>query len=129
PAVASVLGRAASERWAVVPAPTRTAEALSALYSGHAVPAGGAPDRLPPPFSHLGHEAAAILGADRDHEAAAVGSLWADGPPISVAVATGVDERLHRTSIEPAALVDETRAALERRVVPSLAVLPPDVPL
>jgi len=44
-------------------------------------------------------------------------------------VATGADERLHRTSVELAALLDEATAALGRRGVPSLAVLPAEVPL
>ncbi len=46
-----------------------------------------------------------------------------------MAVATGVDERLHRTSVEVAALLDESAAGLARRVLPSLTALPSTVPL
>jgi hypothetical protein len=44
-------------------------------------------------------------------------------------VATGVDERLHRTSVELAGLLDEAATALRRRVIPSLAAVPVTVPL
>ena len=117
-------------RWAVIPAPTRTAEAIAALASGLPAPAGtaGAPGTATP-FAHLGYEVAVLVGADRDHNATDLDILWSGGPPLSVAVATGVDERLHRTSVEPAALLDEAVAALERRILPSLARLPDGVPL
>jgi hypothetical protein len=46
-----------------------------------------------------------------------------------VAVATGVDEALHRSSGDLASLVDETVAGLERRIVPTLHALPDGVPL
>ena len=42
---------------------------------------------------------------------------------------TGIDERLHHTTVELAALIDESVAALRRRVVPALAALPETVPL
>ena len=70
-----------------------------------------------------------LLGADRDDRTGELRALWESGPPISVAVATGVDERLHRTSVELAGLLDEAAAALRRRVLPSLAALPGAVPL
>jgi hypothetical protein len=135
---ATLPGRTLLRRWAVVPAPTRTAEAVAALASGRPAPAGsaghrgGGEDRAAatvPPFAHLGYETAVLVGADRDHHAAELATLWSDGPPVSVAVATGVDERLHRTSVEPAALLDEAIAGLERRILPSLARLPAGVPL
>lgn len=125
-------GRAVHRRWAVVPAPTRTAESLAALRLGRPVPAGSVPPHPGDgeiPFTHLGYEAALVVGADRDHRRDELRELWASGPPISVAVATGVDERLHRTSVEPAALLEEATAALGRRVVPSLSALPGEVPL
>jgi hypothetical protein len=81
------------------------------------------------PFSGLGYDAVAVVGADRDHRATELRDLWASGPPISVAVATGVDERIHRTSVEVAALLDEATTALGRRVIPSLSALPAGVPL
>ena len=125
-------GRRLTRRWAVVPEPTRTAESLAALSLGRPVPGGSAqgegtePAR---PFAHLGHEVAVVVGADRDHRAEEVRALWDAGPPISVAVATGLDERLHRSSVEPAALVDEAAVALDRRAVASLGALRADVPL
>ncbi|MDP9387463.1 MAG: hypothetical protein M3Q48_05905, partial [Actinomycetota bacterium] len=125
-------GRPSRRRWAVVPEPTRTAEAVAALHLGRPVPAGSAPAHPGPdhaPFAHLGYEADVLLGADRDDRTPDLRTLWASGPPISVAVATGVDERLHRTSVELAALIDEATTALRRRVVPSLTALPPTVPL
>ncbi len=131
-------GRALQRRWAVVPAPSRTAEAMAAMASGRPTPAGSAgPGPIPAitstvpavPFAHLGYETTVLAGADRDHHAAELADLWAAGPPVSVAVATGVDERLHRTSVEPAALLDEAVAGLERRVLPSLAGLSGRVPL
>ena len=140
-------GRTISCHWAVVPAPTRTAEALAALASGMPVPAGSARSAgsvppagitpagtapsagMPAPFAHLGYETQVLVGADRDHHAAALRELWAGGPPVSVAVATAVDERLHRTSAELAALLADAVTGLERRVLPSLAALPDGVPL
>jgi hypothetical protein len=123
--------RSASLRWAVVPAPTRTAESVAALCLGRPVPGGsvGLPDESSVPFSHLGYEGRSIVGADRDHASSDVRELWRYGPPISVAAATGVDERLHRTSVEVAALLDEAVTALSRRIIPSLSALPADVPL
>lgn len=141
PSLARALpGRPLREAWAVVPEPTRTREAMAALYLGRPVAAGSGPDApadLGPPFSHLGFEAAALVGVDRDGSAAALWELWAGGgrggaagpAPIAVAVATGVDEALHRSSADVATLVEEAVAGLERRVVPTLHALPGDVPL
>ena len=129
---AALPDRAVHRRWAVVPAPPRTAESLAAMRLGRAVPAGsvpGHPGDAEIPFAHLGYEGTVLVGADRDHRSAELRDLWASGPPLSVAVATGVDERLHRTSVEPAALLDEATVALGRRVVPSLAAIPAGVPL
>ncbi|MGH9055053.1 MAG: hypothetical protein ACRDYY_04190, partial [Acidimicrobiales bacterium] len=135
---AALPGRRLERRWAVVPSPTRTAEAVAALSCGHPVPAGsvsaaaggdGAAAALGAPFAHLGYETAVVLGADRDHRSSEVRELWTSGPPVSVAIATGLDERLHRTSVEVAALLDEAVATLERRVLPCLAALPGGVPL
>lgn len=124
--------RRLSRHWAVLPAPTRTVEAVAALSSGRPVPAGSAghhPDTGQVPFSHLGFEAATLVGADRDHNAESLRDLWTSGPPVSVAVATGVDERLHRTSADVAALLDEACAGLRHRVLPSLASVPERVPI
>jgi len=122
--------RPVRQLWAVVPAPTRTAEAVAGLYLGRTIPAGSAPaGATDVPFSHLGYQAAAVVGADRDHRTGQLRTLWADGPPISVAAATGVDERLHRTSVELAALLVDAVTGLERRVLPSLTALPDAVPL
>jgi hypothetical protein len=122
--------RPVRQLWAVVPAPTRTAEAVAGLYLGRTIPAGAAPaGATEVPFSHLGYQAAAVVGADRDHRTGQLRTLWADGPPISVAAATGVDERLHRTSVELAALLDDAVTGLERRVLPSLTALPDSIPL
>jgi hypothetical protein len=122
-------GRVARRSWAVVPAPTRTVESVAAMHLGRPVPAGS--ETAPPgaPFAHLGYETAVLVGADRDDCAGELRALWESGPPISVAVATGVDERLHRTSVELAGLLDEAATALRRRVVPSLAAVPETVPL
>jgi hypothetical protein len=119
-------------RWAVVPSPTRTAESIAAMHLGRPVGAGSAPSHPGPgdvPFAHLGYEAEVVVGADRDALTADTQRLWSSGPPISVAVATGVDERLHRTSVELAALIDEAVVSLGRRVIPSLSALPAAVPL
>ena len=125
-------GRPLRESWAVVPAPTRTTEAVASLYLGRPVPAGSGPSTvadLGVPFSSLGVEATALVGADREGSAGALRDLWAGGPRLSVAVATAVDEKLHRASIELAGLLDEAVAVLERRVFPTLTALPGDVPL
>ncbi|MDQ2727966.1 MAG: DUF6079 family protein [Actinomycetota bacterium] len=124
--------RPLSRHWAVLPAPTRTVEAVAALSWGRPVPAGSAgqhPDSGQVPFSHLGFEAVTLVGADRDHNAAALQDLWTSGPPISVAVATSVDERLHRTSADVAALLDEACTGLRHRVLPSLTSIPRWVPI
>jgi hypothetical protein len=122
-------GRVTRRSWAVVPAPTRTVESVGAMHLGRPVPAGS--ETAPPgaPFAHLGYETAVLVGADRDDCAGELRALWESGPPISVAVATGVDERLHRTSVELAGLLDEAATALRRRVIPSLAAVPITVPL
>jgi hypothetical protein len=124
-----VTGRVPRRSWAVVPTPTRTVESVAAMHLGRPVPAGS--ETAPPgaPFAHLGYETAVLLGADRDDRTGELRALWESGPPISIAVATGVDERLHRTSVELAGLLDEAAAALRRRVIPSLAALPGTVPL
>jgi hypothetical protein len=121
-------GRRLVERWMVVPEPTRTAEALAALYLGRPVPAGSAPEVVAP-FANLGYETAVLGAADRDSEWQRLRDLWAHGPALSMAVARGVDERLHRTPVELAALLDESAAGLTRRLLPSLRALPPSVPL
>jgi hypothetical protein len=129
---ATLPGRPVERHWAVVPSPTRTAEAIAAMRLGRPVGAGSVPAhpaRGDVAFAHLGYEAVAVVGADRDAHTTEVTSLWASGPPISVAVATGVDERLHRTSVELAGLLEESAAALARRVVPSLSALDRNVPL
>ncbi len=120
------------QTWAVVPEPTRTREAMAALYLGRPVAAGSGPDSpadLGPPFPHLGFEAAVLVGVDRDGSAAALRELWGGGPRISVAVATGVDEALHRSSSDLASLIDEAVTGLDRRVIPTLQELPEGVPL
>jgi hypothetical protein len=122
-------GRTAQRSWAVVPAPTRTVESVAAMHLGRPVPAGSEDPPPGAPFAHLGYETAVLLGADRDDSAAELRTLWESGPPISVAVAQGVDERLHRTSVELAGLLEEAAAALRRRVIPSLAAVPGTVPL
>jgi hypothetical protein len=130
--VQALPGRPLREVWAVVPQPTRTREAMAALYLGHPVAAGSGPEvpaDLGPPFSHLGVEAAGLVGADRDGSAPALRDVWAGGARLTVAVATGVDEALHRSSADLASLVEEAVAGLERRVVPTLGTLPASVPL
>jgi len=81
------------------------------------------------PFPALGYEAGALTGADRDFRAEDLRVFWAGGPPLSVVIASGVDERLHHTPVELAGLLEESVAALVRRVVPSLHALPAGVPL
>ncbi len=126
-------------RWAVVPAPTRTAESVAALALGRPVPAGSA---APPtgrssasgeaplaPFTHLGREVEVLIHADRDHRAADLRALWESGAPIMVAVASALDERLHRTSTELAGLIDDAVRAVSGRALASLSALPPSVPI
>jgi hypothetical protein len=122
-------GRRMTERWAVVPEPTRTAEAVAALYLGHPVPAGGAPEQPPPPFSNLGYESRAMTAADRDVGFEELLEFWSHGPPLAVAVAGGVDERLHRSPVELAGFLEDAAAGLSRRLLASLRALPADVPL
>ncbi len=125
-------GRSVHRHWAVVPQPTRTAEAMAALALGRPIPAGSTPPSPGPeqaPFAHLGYEATILRSADRDDRTAELRALWASGPPISVAVAAGADERLHHTSVELAALLDEATTSLQRRVIPSLTALPHSIPL
>jgi len=81
------------------------------------------------PFPNLGYEAGTLTAADRDFRAEDLRVFWASGPRLSVVVASGVDERLHHTPVELAALLEESVTALARRVVPSLQVLPARVPL
>ena len=122
--------RRLTERWAVVPAPTRTAEAMAALYLGRPVPEGSlAPGEMVAPFPGLGYEARALTGGDRDFRAEDLREFWAAGPRLSVVVASGVDERLHHTPVELAGLLEESVAALARRVVQPLQALPSGVPL
>jgi hypothetical protein len=131
-AAARLPGRPVQSRWAVVPSPTRTAEAVAALRTGRPVAGGSVPvhpEATDVPFAHLGYEATALVGADRDHHAADLHALWTSGPPISVAVATSVDERLHRTSVELAGLLDDARTAICRRIIPSLTAVPSSVPI
>ncbi len=131
--VSSALGgRPWRQHWAVVAEPTRTAEAVAALYLGRPVPAGagpGSPAEVGMPFPHLGYESNALVGVERHYSPEALRELWARGPAISVAVATGVDEMLHRSSVELAGLLDEAAAGLKRRVLPTLAAVPASVPL
>jgi Family of unknown function (DUF6079) len=124
-------GRTLVERWAVVPEPTRSAEAVAALYLGRRVSGGelAGPGDLPRPFAQLGAPSAALMAADADGRGAEVRERWRSGPPLTVAVATGVDERLHRTPVELTALLAESALALERRIVPTLEALPEAVPL
>ncbi|MEW6477042.1 MAG: DUF6079 family protein [Actinomycetota bacterium] len=129
--VEALPGRTLRETFAAVPAPTRTAEAVAALYLGRPVPAGSAP--APPeetlPFTHLGVEARALVGVDRDRAAAELRDLWTNGPKLSVGVATAVDEALHRSTAELCELLDAAAGSLQRRVIPTLAALPGSVPL
>jgi hypothetical protein len=131
PLQAALPGRELVERWAVVPEPTRTVEALAALYLGRRV-AGGeldGPGDLPRPFAHLDAPAAALVGADGEGRADEVRERWRAGPTLTVVVATGVDERLHRSPLELTSLLAESVSALERRVLPTLDALPDGVPL
>jgi hypothetical protein len=128
--------RSLAQRWAVVPAPTRTAEAVASLSLGRPVAGGEVLDgereasgRSLLPFANLGYETKVIVGADREAQAQDVLDLWRTGPPLSVAVATGVDERLHHSPVDLGALLAESVTALERRVLPALRALPDSVPL
>jgi hypothetical protein len=89
----------------------------------------GGPGDLPRPFAHLGAPSAALAGADGDGRADEVRERWRSGPALTVVVATGVDERLHRSPLELAPLLAESVSALERRVLPALDALPERVPL
>ena len=126
-------GRSLAVRWAVVPEPTRTAEAMAALSLGRRVGGGEltGPRELPAPFANLGAPASSLLvGADGGGgRAAEVRDRWRSGPALTVVVATAVDELLHHTPVDLAALLDESVAALERRVLPTLEALPERVPL
>jgi hypothetical protein len=128
---AALPGRVLTERWAVVPEPTRTAEAVASLSLGRRVGGGelAGPRDLPPPFASLGVPSALLVGADAAGRAAEVRERWRSGPALTVAVATGVDELLHRTPVELTALLEEATAALERRVLRTLEALPDEVPL
>lgn len=90
-------GRRLSERWAVVPPPTRTAEAVASLGLGRPVAPGELEDHhpLPAPFAHLGAAAGLLVGVDRDVPVEDVQELWRAGPEVSVGVATAVDRLLH----------------------------------
>jgi Family of unknown function (DUF6079) len=128
---AALPGRSLVERWAVVPEPTRSAEAVASLYLGRRVGGGevAGPGDLPRPFVHLGAPAAAVVGADADGRGAEARERWRSGPAVTVVVATGVDERLHRAPVELADLLADALAGLERRVLPALEALPEGVPL
>ncbi|HXM55552.1 MAG TPA: hypothetical protein VOB72_09185, partial [Candidatus Dormibacteraeota bacterium] len=128
---AALPGRRLAERWAVVPEPTRSAESVASLYLGRRVAGGevAGPGDLPRPFVHLGAPSAALMGADGEGRGAEVRERWRSGPALTVVVATGVDERLHRSPVELTDLLDECVAGLERRVLPTLETLPGDVPL
>jgi hypothetical protein len=128
---AALPGRVLSQRWAVVPEPTRTAEAVASLSLGRRVGGGelAGPRELPPPFASLGVPSSLLVGADAAGRSAEVRDRWRSGPALTVVVATGVDELLHRTPIELTALLEESAAALERRVLPTLEALPERVPL
>ena len=131
-------GRPLREAWAVVPEPTRTRESIAALYLGRPVAAGSGPDEpadLGPPSAHLGFEAAALVGVDRDGSARRAAGPVGDGrtamprPPHRGSGGHSVDAALHRSSADVASLVEEAVAGLERRVVPTLHALPANVPL
>jgi hypothetical protein len=124
-------GRTLTERWAVVPEPTRTAESMASLSLGRRVGGGelDGPRDLPAPFASLGAPSSLMVGADATGRATEVRDRWRSGPALTVVVATGVDELLHRTPVEPTALLDEALAGLERRVVPTLEALADRVPL
>jgi hypothetical protein len=132
--LAAELARALPERqfewrWAVVPAPTRTAEAMAALSLGHPVPAGSAASGPNFPFGHLGYEVALLKGADRDDKAGRLRELWASSSPVMVAVASALDERLHHSSVELATLLDDAARTVSRRLLASLVALPAGAPV
>ncbi len=87
------------------------------------------PGDLPPPFVQLGAPAELLRGADADGRGAEVRDRWRSGPALTVVVATGLDELLHRTPVELSALLEEAVTSLERRVLPTLEALPERVPL
>jgi hypothetical protein len=150
-------GRRLSWHWAVVPSPTRTAEAVAALALGRPVPGGSAgphgasgtagsllPAGSPPgpaggaggrhgpalaPFEHLGYEVALLKQADRDHNAVQLKELWASRSPVMVAIASSLDERLHHSSVELATLLDDATRTISQRVFASLSALPASVPV
>jgi hypothetical protein len=127
----ALAGRALVERWAVVPEPTRTAEAVASLSLGRRVGGGevAGPRDLPAPFASLGARSSVLIGADAPDRAGEVRDHWRSGPAVTVVVATAVDELLHRTPVELTALLDESVAGLERRILPTLEALPERVPL
>lgn len=134
-------GRRLRWHWAVVPEPTRTAEAMAGLALGRPVPAGSAAEATGEwagrrerkaalaPFEHLGYEVALLKRADRDHNAVQLRELWASPSPVMVAVASALDERLHHSSLELAVLLDDAVRSISQRVFASLAALPASVPV
>jgi|GEM_PF-2061830 len=81
------------------------------------------------PFEHLGYEVALLKRADRDHNAAQLRQLWSSPSPITVAVASSLDERLHHSSVELAVLLDDAVRTISQRVLASLSALPRSVPV
>jgi hypothetical protein len=135
-------GRRLRWHWAVVPAPTRTAEAVASLALGRPVPRGsvseagwgggdsyGKREAALTPFEHLGYEVALLKRADRDHNASQLRELWASASPVMVAVASALDERLHHSSLELAVLLDDAVRSISQRIFASLSVLPLSVPV
>ena len=135
-------GRRLRWHWAVVPAPTRTAEAVASLALGRPVPRGsvseagwaggaanGTREAALTPFEHLGYEVALLKRADRDHNAGQLRELWASASPVMVAVASALDERLHHSSLELAVLLDDAVRSISQRIFASLSVLPLSVPV
>jgi Family of unknown function (DUF6079) len=129
--LAALPGRELTERWAVVPEPTRTAEAVASLSLGRRVGGGEltGPRELPAPFASLGAPSSLLVGADANGMGGEARERWRSGPAVTVVVATGVDELLHHTPVELTALLEESATALERRVLPTLEALPEGVPL
>jgi hypothetical protein len=135
-------GRRLRWQWAVVPAPTRTAEAVASLALGRPVPRGsvseagraggaanGTREAALTPFEHLGYEVALLKRADRDHNAGQLRELWASASPVMVAVASALDERLHHSSLELAVLLDDAVRSISQRIFASLSALPSSVPV
>jgi hypothetical protein len=124
-------GRRLIERWAVVPAPTRTAEAVASLGLGRPVAPGELEDHhpLPVPFAHIGAATRVLVGIDGDVRVEDVEDLWRGGPEVSVGFATGVDHLLHHAPVDVESLLTEAATALERHVLPHLHALPAAVPL